>query len=144
MIDFIKKYRLILYVMLFAFSSCTRAQSVPSNKVEAVKDKKVLIVYLSRTKNTKAVAEIIHQQVGGKLVALELQTPYPEDYKSMVSQVATENETGFRPPLKTVIDSISKYDVIFIGFPTWGMKLPPPIKSFLKQYDYKEYISAET
>jgi flavodoxin len=39
------------------------------------------------------------------------------------------------PPLKTKIDSIQKYDVVFIGFPTWGMKLPPPMKSFLNQYD---------
>ena len=30
---------------------------------------------------------------------------------------------------------MEKHDVIFIGFPTWGMKLPPPMKSFLKQYD---------
>lgn len=135
MIDFIKKYRLILYVVLFTFSSCTRAQSVPSNKVEAVKDKKVLIVYLSRTKNTQAVAEIIHQQVGGKLVALEMKTPYPEDYRAIVTQVANENEAGFRPILKTIVDSIASYDVVFIGFPTWGMKMPPPIKSFLMKYD---------
>lgn len=40
---------------------------------------KVLIVYLSRTKNTQAVAEMIHQYTGGKLVALELEKPYPED-----------------------------------------------------------------
>ncbi|WP_303745093.1 flavodoxin family protein, partial [Bacillus toyonensis] len=90
---------------------------------------KVLIVYLSRTKNTKAIAEIIHKNVGGTLVALELQTPYPEDYKAIVDQVSMENETGFLPPLKTRIDSIAKYDVVFIGFPTWGMQLPPPIKS---------------
>src|SRR5687768_17018143 len=38
---------------------------------------KVLIVYLSRTNNTKAIAEIIHSYVGGKLVALELEKPYP-------------------------------------------------------------------
>ena len=25
--------------------------------------------------------------------------------------------------------------MVFVGFPTWGMKLPPPMKSFLKQYD---------
>jgi hypothetical protein len=25
--------------------------------------------------------------------------------------------------------------VVFIGFPTWGMQLPPPMKSFLKQYN---------
>ena len=46
-----------------------------------------------------------------------------------------ENETGYLPPLKTKIDSIQNYDLVFVGFPTWGMKLPPPMKSFLKQYD---------
>ena len=95
----------------------------------------VLIVYLSRTNNTKAVAEIIHEYVGGTLVALELKNPYPEDYKAIVDQVVKENESEFLPPLKTKIDSIQKYDVVFVGFPTWGMQLPPPMKSFLNQYD---------
>lgn len=76
------------------FSSCANAQ-------ENVKIKKILIVYLSRTKNTKAVAEIIQQNVGGNLVELELQNPYSEDYKTIVAQVQKENETGFLPPLKT-------------------------------------------
>lgn len=97
--------------------------------------KKVLIVYLSRTNNTKAVAEMIHRQVGGTLVALELVTPYPQNYRTTVEQVARENETGFLPPLKTRIDRIEQYDVVFLGFPTWGMQLPPPIKSFLRQYN---------
>lgn len=116
---------------------CSKAQSSSTETGELLQDKKVLIVYLSRTKNTKAIAEIIHKNIGGTLVALELQTPYPEDYKAIVDQVASENETGFLPPLKTRIDSIAKYDVVFIGFPTWGMQLPPPMKSFLKQYDLK-------
>jgi hypothetical protein len=60
---------------------------------------KILIVYLSRTNNTKALAEIIHKNIGGKLVRLELQNPYPEDYKAIVDQVVKENETGFLPPL---------------------------------------------
>lgn len=38
---------------------------------------------------------------------------------------------------KQKIDSIEKYDVVFIGFPTWGMKLPPPVKSFFNQYNLK-------
>jgi hypothetical protein len=37
----------------------------------------VLILYLSRTKNTRALAEIIHNQVGGSLVALELENRTP-------------------------------------------------------------------
>lgn len=101
----------------------------------AIDPNKVLIVYLSRTNNTKAIAEIIQDNVGGTLVALELEKPYPENYLATVRQVANENETGFLPPLKTMIDSIEKYDVVFVGFPTWGMQLPPPMKRFLKQYD---------
>lgn len=102
--------------------------------------KKILIVYLSRTSNTKAVANIIHENVGGTLVALELVNPYPEDYKAIVDQVADENESGFLPPLKTKIEDIDKYEIVFLGFPTWGMKLPPPMKSFLNQYDLSEKI----
>lgn len=78
---------------------------------------------------------MIHKMIGGDLVVLELVTPYPDHYQTTVNQVAKENETGYLPPLKTKIDSIDKYDVVFVGFPTWGMQLPPPIKSFLKQYD---------
>ncbi len=98
---------------------------------------KILIVYLSRTNNTKAIADMIHQQIGGKQVALELVNPYPKDYQTTVAQVAHENETGFLPPLKTTIGNIEQYDLIFVGFPTWGMQLPPPVKSFLKQYNLK-------
>lgn len=30
--------------------------------------------------------------------------------------------------------------MVFIGFPTWGMQLPPPMKSFLSQNDFKGKI----
>ncbi|MDI1306901.1 MAG: flavodoxin [bacterium] len=119
------------------FSSCSKAQSSLKQEKDSLNTNRILIVYLSRTKNTKAVAQIIHNHIGGKLVELELQNPYPENYKAIVDQVARENETGFLPPLKTKIDSIEKYDTVFIGFPTWGMQLPPPMKSFLSQYNLK-------
>lgn len=125
----------VVIILIVCFFSCSKAQ-----KTEVMKDKKVLIVYLSRTKNTKAVAEIIQKNVGGDLIELELQNPYPENYKATVDQVTKENETGFLPPLKTKINNIEKYDVVFVGFPTWGMKLPPPMKSFLKQYNLKGKI----
>ncbi len=96
---------------------------------------KILIVYLSRTHNTQAIAEIIHKYMGGTLVSLELEKPYPENYQQTVQQVVHENETGYLPPLKTKIDSIQHYDIIFVGFPTWDMQIPPPMKSFLHEYD---------
>ncbi|MFD0796336.1 flavodoxin family protein [Maribacter chungangensis] len=97
---------------------------------------RTLIRYLSRTNNTKAVAEMIQKEVGGDLVAVELQNPYPEDYDAIIKQVAEENESGFLPPLQTKVD-MAKYDTIFFGFPTWGMQLPPPMKSFLNENDLK-------
>lgn len=109
------------------------AEPSPANSEIAAE--KILIVYLSRTSNTKALAEIIHKKVGGDLVAIELSSPYPDDYKTTVRQVARENESGYLPPLRTKIENIEQYDVVFIGFPTWGMQLPPPVKSFLHQYD---------
>jgi flavodoxin len=54
-----------------------------------------------------------------------------------VEKVARENEAGDLPLLKTKIDRIEQYDVVFLGFPTWGMQLPPPVKSFLKGYPLK-------
>ena len=125
-----------LYILLTLCiaSGCSNAQlKVP----EKVSPQKTLILYLSRTNNTKLIAEMIQRNTGGKLVALELEKPYPADYRATVQQVVQENETGYLPPLKTRIDSIQQYDVIFVGFPTWGMKLPPPMKSFLKQYDLR-------
>lgn len=95
----------------------------------------ILIVYLSRTGNTEAVAEMIRDEVGGDLVELELETPYPENYDEIVSQVARENETEYLPPLNTEIENIGDYCTIFVGFPTWDMQLPPPMKSFLNEYD---------
>ncbi|NMR33232.1 flavodoxin [Chryseobacterium aquaticum] len=131
-----QKFVLII-LSTICFFSCSKAQETASEKKESLKDKKVLIVYLSRTENTKTVAEIIYKNTGGDLVELELQNPYPENYKAIVEKVSKENESGFLPSLKTKIDDIDKFDVVFIGFPTWGMQLPPPMKSFLKQYDLK-------
>ena len=127
----------MLLAFSFLISSCSPSGTTNKNaKADSTVDSnKILIVYLSRTNNTKAIAEIIHRNVGGKLVAIELETPYPENYEVTVQQVVKENETGYLPPLRTKIDTIQNYDVVFVGFPTWGMKLPPPMKSFLKQYD---------
>ncbi|NJB71359.1 flavodoxin [Saonia flava] len=125
-----------LAIFLVLFTSCF---PMGAEKEHQPKSDNILIVYLSRTNNTKAIAEIIHQKVGGDLVALELENPYPENYKAIVKQVAEENESGFLPPLKTNVD-ITKYDTIFLGFPTWGMQLPPPMKSFL----YNNNLSNKT
>jgi flavodoxin len=126
---------LLTFSLLISACSPPGAKNYHADADLTIDSSKVLIVYLSRTNNTKAIAEIISKIVGGELVALELEKPYPENYQATVQQVVKENETGYLPPLKTKIDSIEKYDVVFVGFPTWGMQMPPPMKSFLHQYN---------
>lgn len=123
-----KKAILVSIITCLCFTwSCSNAQPVSPGEI--------LIVYLSRTNNTKAIAEIIHRHVGGTVVALELGKPYPTNYAATVEQVVRENESGYLPPLKTKIENISNYNVVLLGFPTWGMKLPPPMKTFFSTYN---------
>jgi len=126
------QYLFMLLISLCLASGCAKAQDAE----KSAKGKKILIVYLTRTKNTLAVAQMIHTQVGGMLIGIELVTPYPENYGQHVAQVVKENNDNYLPTIKTKLDSISNYDFIFVGFPTWGMKIPPPMKSFLKQYNF--------
>lgn len=136
-IPFIKSLTL-LFIAIMSITSCSQAQQQGTQAKKPLSSERVLIIYVSRTNNTKAVAEFIHSQVSGTLSALETEIPYPEEYQQMVDQVAAENQSGYLPPLKETTIDPKTYDVIFIGFPTWGMRLPPPIKSYLTQYNFSE------
>ena len=45
---------------------------------------KILVLYYSRSGNTKAVAEEIHAKVGGDIFQLKTAKPYPEGYDDVV------------------------------------------------------------
>ena len=70
----------VLWLMLATFicllSGCSRAQQIPANAPPplpvAPAAKKILIVYLTRTGNTEAVARMIQQKTSGDLIRLEL------------------------------------------------------------------------
>jgi hypothetical protein len=57
----------LLLVFFLLISACSSSQTEDINaKGESGSDpNKILIVYLSRTNNTRAIAEIIHKNVGG-------------------------------------------------------------------------------
>jgi flavodoxin len=37
--------------------------------------------------------------------------------------------------LKTTINNIGSYDLVFIGSPIWWSRLPPPVVAFISEYD---------
>lgn len=99
---------------------------------------KTLVVYLTRSGNTRVIAETLQRALGTDLFEIRPAPPYPEDYEQHVAQATRECDRGFEPPLAGKVDNIAAYDTVFLGFPIWGETAPPPIRSFLKAHDLRE------
>ena len=95
-----------------------------------------LVVYFSWSGNTRGIARLLQQKIGGELVELELVTPYSRDYNTCLEQAKQDQQKGARPELKTRIADMTRYDVIFLGYPNWWGTIPMPVASFLEQYDF--------
>lgn len=97
--------------------------------------KKVLVAYYSHSGNTREVARQIAGASGGELFEIIPVTPYPSDYQTVVDQAKKEIAAGVRPALKSRVEDMSQYDVIFIGSPCWWATVAPPVATFLASYD---------
>lgn len=98
-------------------------------------DSKILVLYFSQSGNTEAVANFIHEVVGGDIIKLETEQVYPSDYDELVDYAQEEQRQNARPTLSTTIDNIDEYDTIFLGFPNWWGDMPMAIYTFLDNYD---------
>lgn len=98
----------------------------------------ILVAYFSHSGNTRKIANLIHQAVGGTLYEIQPENPYPRAYNAVVEQAKGEIRAGFHPELHPSLDQISSYDLIFVGSPNWWSTLAPPVASFLSAYDFSE------
>ncbi len=98
-------------------------------------DKKILVVYFSRTGeeynvgkitkgNTAIVAEYIAQKTGADMFEIKPATPYPDEYKACTELAKRELESNARPALAKNIDNLAQYDTIILGYPIWWSALP--------------------
>ena len=106
----------------------------------AVAEGKVLVAFFSRTGNTRKIATMIHDDVGGDLFEIQTVAPYPGDYEAVKAQAMREQGSDFRPALKGKIVNFDTYRVIYLGYPIWWAKIPPPIASFLSEYSFSAPI----
>ncbi|WP_245522857.1 flavodoxin [Thermoanaerobacter italicus] len=97
--------------------------------------KQILIVYFTWSGNTRKIANLIHKEIGGTTFEIQPKVPYPSSYNEVVAQAKKEIQTEYKPPLKTKIDHIESYDIIFVGSPNWWSTIAPPIATFLSEYD---------
>ena len=153
-----KKFLFLLFLVpfsLFLTSGCGgEAQEktpAPEKKSTTEKtsaaDKKILVVYFSRTGeeyavgnitkgNTEIVAEYIAQKIGADIFEIKPAQPYPDAYEPCTELAKQELESNARPALEKNIDSLAQYDTIFIGYPIWWSALPRVVVTFLEANDF--------
>ena len=102
---------------------------------ERIQGRKILVIYYSRSGHTREVAKKIQAQTGGDLLEIETAAPYPREYADVVQQAKQEIEGDYKPELKTKVENIASYDVVFIGSPIWWGTIAPPVASFLAKND---------
>ncbi|MFT3997080.1 MAG: flavodoxin [Asticcacaulis sp.] len=127
--------RLMLSAPLF-LASCSQAAERPTEETKNQRPtSKILVVYFTRSGNTKVIAGTISRLLSADLFEIRAARPYPEDYEATVEQARLETTRGDEPPLAATIADLSAYETIYLGFPVWGGTAPPVIRTFLRQHD---------
>ena len=127
------KLSMVLATVVLAAVSC-------GPKKEAQKDTskeapKMLVLYYSQTSNTKAVAEEIANRLKADIEAIVPVNPYDGDFQATIDRCMQEREEGVVTEIKPLASDVSKYDVIFIGYPVWFGTFAPPVATFLDNVD---------
>lgn len=109
----------------------------PAESIQAAAPERILIAYYSQSGHTEAVAKAIQQETGGDLYRIRTNISYPKNAPAMQSQVKAEYNEGLRPPLAEPMLDMSRYDVVFLGFPNWYNAPPVGVFTFLEGTDWK-------
>jgi len=103
-------------------------------------DKKVLVAYFSATGTTAGVAERLAKATGGDLFEIKPVEPYTDadlDWRDKQSRSSVEMaDKSSRPAIASKVEDMSKYDVVFVGFPIWWYREPSIIDTFMESYDF--------
>ena len=97
--------------------------------------KKVLVIYYSRSGNTKQIADYIGEKTNADVIRLETVRTYPSNYDEMLDKAKEEQRNGGRPELKNKNINIADSDTIFLGYPIWWGEIATPVYTFLDNYD---------
>lgn len=122
-----KRYFFIALMFALAFTACGSKES----------GNKQLILYYSQTGATEKVAQELQKVLGADMEAIELENPYTGTYAETIERVGKERESDNLPKLTPLKADLSKYDVIYLGYPIWFGTYALPISSLVKDYDFE-------
>ncbi len=99
-----------------------------------------LVAYFSASGVTRSVAEKLANEIGGDLFEIVPENRYTNadlDWQNSRSRSSVEmKDRDARPEIASKIDDMSRYDVIFVGFPVWWYREPSIIDTFAESYDF--------
>lgn len=96
---------------------------------------KPLILFYSYTGNTKKIAEMIQNKIGGDIAQIETVIPYSKNYNDVLDQGQDKVKQGYMPQIKPINVNLKQYDTIILGTPVWWYTFVPPIKTFINNND---------
>ncbi len=101
---------------------------------------KVLVAYFSASGVTASLAKKLAQKIKADLFEIEPEAPYSEadlDWRNQKSRSSLEmKDPSSRPAIRSKINDISQYELIFIGFPVWWYREPSIIDTFMEAYAF--------
>ena len=109
--------------MILAAVSCTKAPQ------------KMLILYYSQNGATETVANELQSRLGADIEAIVPVLPYDGDFQATIERGRQELE-GQLPEIQPLASDLSKYDVIFLGYPIWFGTYAPPVARLLQDADF--------
>lgn len=102
--------------------------------VKVSKDK-VLIVYFSRSGNTRYAAETFAKACGGaRLVEIKPEKAYAPDYGDCCDEAKPECRAGTLRPIQKIEGlDVAAYDVVLVGTPNWWGTMAPPVRTWVSE-----------
>jgi flavodoxin len=94
----------------------------------------VLIVYYSKTGNTKAVAQFIATATGGALEEI-VETGAKRDGVFGWLRSGRDGMRGRTSVIAPPQADVKEYDTVFVGSPVWGWNLVPAVRTYLSSAD---------
>lgn len=122
-------------ILMMVFTSNAMNNNTPTQDRAKNGNTDILIAYFSYSGNTRKLARKIQQFTAGELFEIQTVHAYPKEYEPCTELAKQEKETNARPKLKTSVDNIDQYKIIFIGCPSWWHTAPMAVLSFLESYD---------
>lgn len=122
-------------ILIAYFSSAGNSELDPT--VDAVSSASLNVEASPDTGNTAYAASLIQQHTGGELFLIETEEKYPASSDATIDQARTEQNEDARPKLRSHVENMDEYEVIFLGYPNWWGTLPQPVFTFLEEYDFE-------